>query len=258
MIEFENVHKFLGGRHVLKGLNLRVEKGETFVIVGPSGTGKSVTLNHIIGLLRADFGHVRVNGHDVGALDGWEMERLRWKMGMLFQSGALLNWMNVHDNVALPLKEKTRMGKADIDRKVSEILGFLEMEGSALKMPDEISGGMKKRAGLARAIIGDPDIMLYDEPTSGLDPVMSRKIDSLIASLKKRFAMTSVVVTHDLCSAFGIGDKVAMLYDGEVIECGSPEEFARSGNKLVQEFISAQSTIRKGVPCGSHEQHATA
>jgi len=254
MIEFDKVHKLLAGNHVLRGLSFKVMKGETFVMVGPSGTGKSVTLNHIIGLLKADEGTVSVNGEDVAALDSAGLERLRLKMGMLFQDGALLNWMNVHDNVALPLKEKTALSKVEIDKKVYEVLEFLELEDSAMKMPNEISGGMRKRAGLARAIICNPEIMLFDEPTAGLDPVMSRKIDSMILSLKVRFNMTSVVVTHDLCSAFGIADKVAMLYEGEIVECGTPEHFSKSENKLVREFIAAQSTIRKGALSGSHEQ----
>ncbi len=254
MIEFDGVYKQLAGHVVLNGLSFKVEKGETFVIVGPSGTGKSVTLNHIIGLLKADGGRVSVNGTDVSGLDTAGMERLRLKMGMLFQDGALLNWMNVHDNVALPLKEKTSMSKAEIDKKVFEVLDFLELHESVWKMPNEISGGMRKRAGLARAIICNPEIMLFDEPTAGLDPVMSRKIDAMIVSLRSKYNMTSVVVTHDLCSAFGIADKVAMLYEGVIVECGTPERFSKSENKLVREFIAAQSTIRKGALDGTHEQ----
>lgn len=240
MIEFVNVKKTLGGKMVLDGLNLRIEKGETFVIVGPSGTGKSVTLNHIIGLLKADSGSVIIDGQDICCARGSEMESLRMKMGMLFQSGALLNWMSIYDNVALPLRERTKLSENEIHAKVCTILDFLEMGDAALKMPGEVSGGMVKRAGLARAIICDPAIMLYDEPTSGLDPLMSRKIDSLIKSLKKKFSMTSVVVTHDLVSAFSIGDKIAMLYDGVVHEQGTIDEFMKSQKPLVREFISAQ------------------
>ncbi len=246
MIEFRNVYKSLAGIPVLTGLSFNVEKGETFVLVGPSGTGKSVTLSHIIGLLTADEGIVEVDGQDIAALSSDGLSKLRSRMGMLFQSGALLNWMSVHDNVALPLKENSSMGQAEIETKVMDMLTFLEMEDAASKMPDEISGGMRKRAGLARAIVCNPEIMLFDEPTAGLDPVMSRKIDSLILSLKKRFNMTSVVVTHDLISAFGIADRVAMLDGGSLIECGTPEQFVKSGNKLVREFIAAQSTIGKG------------
>ena len=247
-IEFANVYKCLAGRPVLNGISFKVEKGETFVLVGPSGSGKSVTLNHIIGLFKAESGLVSVNGDDVAQLDARGLERMRSHMGMLFQSGALLNWMSVHDNVALPLRENTDLSEPEIEKKVMEILEFLEIFDAAYKMPDEISGGMKKRAGLARAIVSNPSIMLFDEPTAGLDPVMSRKIDSLIMSLKKRYNMTSVVVTHDLISAFGIADKIAMIEDGVIIECGTPEEFQLSTHKLVREFISANSTIRKGEP----------
>lgn len=245
-IEFSNVFKSLAGVPVLKGLSFKVERGETFVLVGPSGTGKSVTLSHIIGLLKADDGVVSVGGQDVAALDSIGLAKMRSRLGMLFQSGALLNWMNVYDNIALPLRENSSMSQAEIETKVMDMLEFLEMDDAAWKMPDEISGGMRKRAGLARAIVCDPETMLFDEPTAGLDPVMSRKIDALIVSLKKRFNMTSVVVTHDLVSAFGIADRVGMLDDGVLIECGTPERFAKSGNKLVREFIAAQSTIGKG------------
>ncbi len=243
MINLSNVWKSLNGVPVLKGLSFDVGKGETFVIVGPSGTGKSVTLNHIIGLFSADSGSVKVDGLEIGELDAEGLAKLRSRMGMLFQGGALLNWMNVHDNIALPLKENSRLGKAEIDKKVFEMLDFLEMSDAARKMPDEISGGMKKRAGLARALMTQPEIMLFDEPTAGLDPVMSRKIDELVLSLKAKFNMTSVVVTHDLVSAFGVGDKVAMLHDGRIVECGSPDEFIKSQNELAREFIAAQTTI---------------
>ena len=247
-IQFDKVCKNLAGRPVLKELSFKVEKGETFVLVGPSGTGKSVTLNHIIGLLKADSGKVLVNGDDVGKMSNKELERMRARMGMLFQSGALLNWMNVHDNVALPLKENTALSPLEIEKKVSEILDFLGIYDAAQKMPDEISGGMKKRAGLARALVSNPAIMLFDEPTSGLDPVMSRRIDAMIVSLKKRFNMTSVVVTHDLISAFGIADKIGMINDGAIVETGTPSDFERSRNSLVREFISAQSKIQRGSP----------
>ena len=162
---------------------------------------------------------------------------------MLFQSGALLGWMTVYDNVALPLRECFHLPEEKIRQKVGEILEFLNLTDSAGKFPNEISGGMQKRAGLARAVVCDPEIMLYDEPTSGLDPVMSRKIDELIVSLQKHFSMTSVVVTHDLCSAFGIADRIAMLFGGRVVEYGTPAQFKASRNELVREFIRAQFSI---------------
>ena len=245
MIEFRNVSKTLGGRRVLDGLSFHVKEGETFIIVGPSGTGKSVTLSHIIGLMQPDSGDVIVDGMHVERMHRRELEALRSGTGMLFQGGALLNWMNIYDNVALPLRERYSYTEEQIRGKVMEMLAFLELEDSMYKMPGEISGGMVKRAGLARAVVCNPKIMLYDEPTSGLDPVMSRKIDGLIDTLKSKYRMTSVVVTHDLVSALNIGDTVAMLYDGSMIECGAPADFMKSENPLVREFISAQFHTRK-------------
>ena len=245
MIEFRNVEKSLGGRKVLDNLSFHVREGETFILVGPSGTGKSVTLSHIIGLMRPDAGSVTVDGLHVETMRRKELESLRSRTGMLFQGGALMNWMNIYDNVALPLRERYRYKEEEIRRRVLEILAFLELEDSMYKMPGEISGGMIKRAGLARAVVCEPKIMLYDEPTSGLDPVMSRKIDGLIDLLKREFRMTSVVVTHDLVSALNIGDTVAMLCEGLVSECAPPETFMKSENPLVREFITAQFHTRK-------------
>ena len=245
MITFRNVEKSLGGRRVLDNLSFHVNEGETFMLVGPSGTGKSVTLSHIIGLMRPDAGSVIVDGLHVETMRRKELESLRLRTGMLFQGGALMNWMNIYDNVALPLRERYRYTEEEIRKRVMEILVFLELEDSMYKMPGEISGGMVKRAGLARAVVCEPKIMLYDEPTSGLDPVMSRKIDGLIDLLKREFHMTSVVVTHDLVSALNIGDTVAMLYEGRVIECAPSKTFMKSENPLVREFITAQFHTRK-------------
>lgn len=240
MIQFQNVSKQLGGKQVLSGMNFSVQAGETVCIVGPSGTGKSVTLNHIIGLYIADSGSVMVEGEDIGTLSADRLKHLRKKMGMLFQSGALLNWMNVYDNVALPLRECTNMTEQSIRDKVMNVLNLLELDNAIEKMPSQISGGMMKRVGLARALMNDPKIMLYDEPTSGLDPVMSRKIDHLIMSMKDHFHMTSIVVTHDMTSALGISDKVAMLSGGKIVEYCTPDRFRKSTNSLVQEFIDSQ------------------
>lgn len=243
MIEFRGVIKYLGAVKVLDGINFRVDRGETFCIVGPSGTGKSVTLNHIIGLYTADAGEVLLDGQDVAKANASKLGDLRKKTGMLFQGGALLNWMTIYDNVALPLRERCRLPEVQVRKKVMDALEILNLDGDYMKFPSEISGGMMKRAGLARAIVSNPEIMLYDEPTSGLDPVMSRKIDRLILELKKRFSMTSVVVTHDMCSAFGIADRIAMISGGKIVECGTPDEFKKSSNELVKEFIQAQFNI---------------
>jgi phospholipid/cholesterol/gamma-HCH transport system ATP-binding protein len=239
MIEFRDVHKKLYGAPVLRGVDMKINRGEALVILGPTGAGKSVTLRHIVGLHKPDSGNIMVDGEDVGGLSGWALERLRSRFGVLFQSGALLNWMSVRDNIALPLREKRRLPENQIDEKVEEALEMVGLSGDGEKMPAGISGGMKKRAGLARAIVTEPEIVLYDEPTSGLDPIMSRKIDKLIVSLKKKLNITSVVVTHDLISAFGIADRIVMMCDGQVVESGSVEEFKASGNGLVRDFIAA-------------------
>jgi phospholipid/cholesterol/gamma-HCH transport system ATP-binding protein len=225
---------------VLKGVSFTVKKGETFVVVGPTGTGKSVLLRHIVGFHRPDSGSLTVAGHDMTNISGSKLEALRSKVGMLFQSGALLNWMNVRDNVALPLREKRKFPEDAILDKVNNALKILGLENAGDKMPAEISGGMKKRAGIARAIVIDPEIALYDEPTSGLDPIMSRKIDAIILDLKHRLNITSIVVTHDLVSAFAVADRIALLANGKVVECSTPEEFKNSQNKYSREFIAAQ------------------
>jgi len=243
MIRFDKVVKYLGGHLVLDGITFEVDEGETFVIVGPSGAGKSVTLSHITGLMTPDSGSVIVDGQNVSALKGRALEKFRSGLGMLFQSGALINWMSVEDNIALPLVEKTKMKRTDIRSEVDKILSMLELEGINHQMPSSLSGGMRKRVGLARALIMKPRILLYDEPTSGLDPVMSRKIDGLILSLVADSDRTSLVVTHDMNSALSIGDRIAMLYDGRIVECAPPEEFLKSDNPHVQEFMKASGQI---------------
>ncbi len=217
-----------------------MRRGETFVIVGPSGTGKSVTLQHMVGLLHPDEGEVLIEGENMNTSRGQALAKIRNKFGFLFQSGALINWMNVFENVALPLLEKTDMDYPDVVNAVHEYLALVGLEGIEEKMPAELSGGMRKRVGLARAIIQKPAIVLYDEPTSGLDPVMARNIDRLIQELQKKMRVTSVVVTHDLHSAFTVGNTVAMLYDGQIVEAGSPKEFAASKHPFVKEFMNAQ------------------
>lgn len=240
MIRLENLCKELGGRNVLDGVNLHVRKGESLVIVGSSGTGKSVTLRHIIGLMQPDDGNVLVNGVDISTASRPERHRVLSRLGVLFQSGALINWMTVFDNVALPLYEHTTLSDKEIRDKVRDKLQLVNLEGADDKKPGEISGGMKKRVGLARAIVTDPDLLLYDEPTSGLDPVMSRMIDDLIVSLQERLGATSVIVTHDLHSAFTVGDRIAMLHEGKVAEISAPQDFVHSNHAFVQQFIHAQ------------------
>ena len=240
MLEFIDVTKKFGSKEILRGVSFKVEDGETLVVVGPSGTGKSVTLKHIVGLLSPTSGEITYHGKSILGLKGKELRQLRGNFGMLFQSGALLAWLTVEQNIALPLIEQRKMKIKDIQAKVDKTIEMLGLEGSEGKYPSEISGGMRKRVGLARAIVTEPKLILYDEPTSGLDPVMSRHIDKLIKDMQEELGVTAIVVTHDLHSAFSIGDRVAMLHEGKIIEIGPPGEFVKSENQFVQEFIKAQ------------------
>lgn len=246
MIKLEHVTKNFGDRRVLDGVDLEVRDGETLVIVGPSGTGKSVTLKHMVRLLTPDEGRVLVDGEVISEAAGADLERIREKFGILFQGGALLEWLDVAENVALPLREKTSLNEEEIEARVREKLRLVGMEGDMEKYPAEISGGMRKRVGLARAIVRDPKIVLYDEPTSGLDPVSSRTIDKLIESLRQELGVTSVVVTHDLHSALSIGTRIAMLYNGRICELADPAGFIESECEEVRLFMDAQFITRRG------------
>jgi phospholipid/cholesterol/gamma-HCH transport system ATP-binding protein len=246
MIRFKNVVKVLNGQPVLNDISFDVKKGEVFVIVGPSGAGKSVTLKHMVRLLTPDNGQVLVGDETISEATGTELERMRSRFGYLFQGGALLAWLTVAENVALPLRERTTMEDDKILSKVHETLALVGLADDADKYPSEVSGGMKKRAGLARAIVSDPEIVLYDEPTSGLDPVTSRTIDSLISRLKRETGVTSVVVTHDLHSALSIGTRIAMLYGGKIVEISTPEGFIKSSNDEVRAFLEAQFVTKEG------------
>ncbi|MEA2011826.1 MAG: ABC transporter ATP-binding protein [Verrucomicrobiota bacterium] len=240
MIQLKNIYKSLGGHEILKGVSMQINTGENFVIVGSSGTGKSVTLKHIMGLFTPDRGDVIIKGKNIAHLSRKELEEIRTSTGVLFQNGALISWLNIEENLALPLYEKTKLGDAEIKSMVKDALAMVELSGIEKKMPSNISGGMKKRAGLARGIIRNPDIILYDEPTSGLDPVLARKIDNLILHLQEKLNVTSVIVTHDLHSAFTIADKILMLHEGKVVQQGTPEEFMKSSHPHVKAFIEAQ------------------
>jgi phospholipid/cholesterol/gamma-HCH transport system ATP-binding protein len=246
MIRLDNVRKFLGGRDVLNGVSFEVAEGETLVIVGPSGTGKSVTLKHMVRLLTPDAGRVVVGSDVVSEAWGRKLERIREQFGVVFQSGALLEWLTVEQNVALPLREKTRLSEAEIGQAVAEKLEMVGLAGEGAKFPAEISGGMRKRVSLARAIVRQPKYILYDEPTAGLDPVSSRIIDALINDLRERLGVTSVVVTHDLHSALSVGTNIAMLTEGRIVELARPEVFVRSQQPDVKEFLEAQFITRRG------------
>ena len=223
-IEFENVKKSFGGIKVLDGVSFKVEQGEILSIVGPSGTGKSVTLKHIVGLIEPDSGTVSVQSK---------------KIGFLFQSGALMAWLTVAENVALPLVETTSLSEQEIERRVATALAAVGLSDAADKYPEEISGGMQKRAGLACSIVRETGVVLYDEPTSGLDPVTAASINRLIVRLNRERGVTSVVVTHDLKSALAMSTRVLLLKGGKVLECATPEEFVKSTNPDVIDFIAA-------------------
>lgn len=241
VIELIDLHKKFGTRAILRGINLQVYRGETLVILGGSGTGKSVTIRHIIGLLKPDRGDIKVFGQSILNCDKKKLQEIRSRMGVLFQSGALINWMTIYDNVALPLKENRLKSKEEINKIVLEKLEWLGLLSAKDLLPDSISGGMKKRAGIARALTTNPEILLYDEPTSGLDPVMSQVINELIRKLQKELNVTQVIVTHDMNSAYYIADRIAFFYKGEVEFVGTPEEIKNSPNPLLQQFIHGRT-----------------
>ena len=245
MIRFENVVKRFDGQDVLSGVSFTVSKGEVLAVVGPSGTGKSVTLKHLVRLLTPTSGKVFLEDVEISSATGRTLEAVRARFGYLFQGGALLGWLTVAENVALPLKECTRLSEAEIDAKVREALAAVDLTAAADRYPAEISGGMAKRAGLARAIVREADIILYDEPTSGLDPVTSITINRLIKRLNVERHITSIVVTHDLLGALLFADRILMLKGGPVVACETPERFVVSDNPEVREFLDAQFISEK-------------
>jgi len=238
MIRLVDLHKSFGKQKVLGGIDLRIEEGKTTVIIGRSGGGKSVLLKHIIGLLRPDSGQVLINGTDIAKLGESKLNEIRKKFGMLFQEAALFDSMTVGENVAFPLREHTRMKEKEIRETVADRLHSVGLTGVEEKMPSELSGGMRKRVGLARASAMHPQIVLFDEPTTGLDPVMTEAINRLIIDTQKKFNLTCVVISHDIQSIFEIGDWIAMLYEGKIIEYGTPEELRASRNPVMVQFLS--------------------
>ncbi len=241
LIRVEGLHKSFGDLEVLRGTDLSVSKGESMVVIGGSGTGKSVLIKHIIGLLRPDEGKVTVDGRVVARLRRSDLGELRRGMGMLFQYAALFDSMTVGDNVAFALRQHTRMKAAEIADRVEEVLAMVGLSGVQDKWPAELSGGMKKRAGLARALALGPQIVLYDEPTTGLDPILADQINDLILDFQQRLSVTSVTITHDMTSAYKIGDRIAMLYEGRIEEVGTPAEIQNSSNPVVQQFIHGRA-----------------
>ena len=241
LISIRDLWKQLGDQEVLKGFNLDVPTGQTLVIVGRSGGGKSVLLKHIIGLMKPDKGDVLVDGESIVALTERELSRVRKKIAVLFQSAALFDSMTVEENIAFPLREIGLKDQAQIDARVAGALEMVDLAGEQKKMPEELSGGMRKRVGLARAIVTEPRCILYDEPTTGLDPIVADSINRLIRRLQKRLGITSIVVTHDMKSAFHVADQVAYLYEGRVYFKGTPAELRASTDPLIHDFIEGRS-----------------
>ena len=241
MISARGVRKKIGAQEILRGVDLDVAAGETLAVIGRSGAGKSVLLKHCIGLMHPDAGEVLIDGQNIVDLNERELGTIRQKVGILFQGAALFDSMTVAENIAFPLREAGEKNAETIRGKVREMLEVMELEGEEEKMPVNLSGGMKKRVGLARAIVRRPSCILYDEPTSGLDPVVSDSINRLIRRLQKRYGVTSVVVTHDMKSAFDVADRIAYLHEGQIYFHGTAAELQQSTDPLLQDFLLGRS-----------------
>jgi phospholipid/cholesterol/gamma-HCH transport system ATP-binding protein len=226
---------------VLDGLDLEIPEGESVVLIGPSGTGKSVLLKHIIGLIRPDSGRVIVDGTDLWSLSERDLNVFRRRFGMSFQEGALFDSMTVHENIAFPLRRQTKKSPDEIRTRVAECLELVHLEGVDGKKPAELSGGMRRRVGFARAIALEPQILLFDEPTTGLDPIMTDVIDTTIVEMRERLRCTTVTITHDMESASRIGDRIAMIYGGKIVADAAPEAFMKSENPLVRQFVEGRA-----------------
>jgi phospholipid/cholesterol/gamma-HCH transport system ATP-binding protein len=246
IVEFDNVWKAYTRREVLAGVSLKIRKGEVLCVLGPSGTGKSVTIRHINGLEKPDKGDVKVFGESIVHMTEEELSPVRRRVAMLFQGGALFDSMNVEENVGFPLQEHSDKSPREIAELVSEKLLMVGLPGTQRKMPSELSGGMRKRVALARSIALEPEIIMYDEPTTGLDPVTSEKIAQLIADMNARLQITSIAVTHDIVAARTIADRVAFLHQGRFQFVGTFDEAARGGHPVLQEYFRAM-----GFPCGT-------
>ena len=241
MIEIRNLQKSFGGKPVLRGVNLDIQKGESQIIIGRSGSGKSVLLKHIIGLVKPDAGQIYVDGEEVTDASTRDLYRMRRKFGMLFQGAALFDSMTVGENVALGVREHRMFDEAEINRRVAEKLELVRLPNTQQLKPAELSGGMKKRVGLARALMMEPEFVLYDEPTTGLDPITSDAINELIIECNKQLGVTSIIVTHDMTSAYKVGNRFAMLHDGEVIFTGTTDEVRSTNHAVVRQFIEGRA-----------------
>jgi len=238
MITLRNIHKSFGAQKVLDGLDLDIPAGKITAIIGPSGEGKSVLLKHLIGLLQPDSGSVEVDGESILDLRRSELNRIREKFGMLFQNVALFDSMTVFENVAFPLQEKTSLSKEEIRIRVIAALEDVGLKNIENKFPDELSGGMKKRVGLARAVVLNPKIILFDEPTTGLDPIVKRAIHQLIKDTHAKFSFTAVIVSHEIPGIFDVAQNVAMLFRGKILQHGTPDEIKNSTDPAIRQFIS--------------------
>ena len=243
MIEIRNVQKSFDGKPVLIDVNLTIEDGNTDVIVGCSGCGKTVLLRSIIGLIQPEGGSILIDGEDIVGMNRRDLYRIRRKFGMLFRGAALFDSMTVEENIGLALREHTDLTDQEIEKRIHEKLEVVGLPGTEKKKPAELSGGMKKRVGLARALVMDPSIVLFDEPTTGLDPITADTINDLIIETQQRLNFTSVMVTHDMHSASKIGNRIAMLYDGRIVFEGTPEEFNSSDEELVRQFVEGKAHL---------------
>jgi phospholipid/cholesterol/gamma-HCH transport system ATP-binding protein len=241
MIKIIDVHKDFANKQVLRGTNLHIQKGESMVVIGGSGSGKSVLMKHVIGLLQPDSGQVFIDGQNIANMPERKLNELRQKFGMLFQGAALFDSMPVWENVGFGLIEHTNLSDKKIKEIVAQKLEMVGLSGVEDMKPAELSGGMKKRVGLARAIAMEPHILLYDEPTTGLDPIMADAINNLIIDMRKKLQITSLTITHDMVSAYKIADRIAMLYEGKIIEVGTPEEIKNTTNPIVKQFITGSA-----------------
>jgi len=246
-IRVRGIHKTFGPQHVLRGVDLDVERGKINIIIGGSGQGKSVLMKHLMGLLKPDQGEIRVDGEDIVPLDDVAMRTMRRKFGMVFQYAALFDSMNVVENIAFPLVERYRMSHDEMLERVRDLLRRLDLAdvaGIEQKFPAELSGGQRKRVGLARALIDRPEILLYDEPTTGLDPIATQNVDQMIRKTADEFGVTSVVISHDMASTFRIGDRISMLYEGKILVTGTPDEILRSDHAQLKTFVETSGAVK--------------
>lgn len=237
-IVFEDIYKKFGDHHVLNGVNLEIHENEVLTIIGRSGCGKSVLLKHLLGLLSPDKGNIYVDGENLLSLSSKDLNRVRRKFAMVFQAAALFDSLNVYENVSFGIRRvQPDMGESWYKDKVMSVLGMIGLEGTEEKFPSELSGGMRKRVGVARAVAMDPEILLYDEPTTGLDPVLSRVMDEMIINVSERLKITTIVVTHDMVSVLNVASRVVMLHEGSIIEGGTPAELGHTDNPFLSEFF---------------------